>query len=36
MRKFPGGRGNFRFNRVEHGDEEYRIQKPEARKEKAF
>jgi hypothetical protein len=33
MREFPGGSGNFCFNRVEHGAGEYRIQKPEARRE---
>jgi hypothetical protein len=35
MRKFPGSRGNFSFNRVEHDEAEYRSQKPEARREKA-
>ena len=33
MREFPGRLRNFRLNRVEHGAGEYRIQKPEARRE---
>jgi len=36
MREFPGGGGNFRFNRFEHGGGEYRSWMLEARREKTF
>jgi hypothetical protein len=36
VREFPGGSGNFRFNRFKHGGGEYRSWKPEARREKNF
>lgn len=33
MREFPGGAGNFHFDRIKHGGGEYRSRKPEARRE---